>query len=119
MLGGTVALLAAARLNLPAVSYGARNVQFLAKKPRAPVLFHFGERDASIPAAAVQRHREILPQMELYTYPADHAFNRDVDPTHYNAASAKLALQRTLAFLNAIWATEAWPSTQRLRSIRD
>jgi carboxymethylenebutenolidase len=97
--GGSVALLAATRLGLPAVSYyGARNVQFLAEKPTAPVQFHFGERDASIPAEAVQRHRDALPDMEIYTYPADHAFNRDVDPSHYDAPSAKLALQRTLAF---------------------
>ena len=97
--GGSVALLAATRLGLPAVSYyGARNVQFLAEKPKAPVQFHFGERDTSIPAEAVQRHRDALPDMEIYTYAADHAFNRDVDPSHYDAASAKLALQRTLEF---------------------
>jgi carboxymethylenebutenolidase len=99
--GGTVALLAATRLGLPAVSYyGARNVQFLTEKPKAPVLFHFGERDASIPPEAVQKHRDLLPQMELYTYAADHAFNRDVDPSHYDAASAKLAWHRTLAFFD-------------------
>ena len=98
--GGTVALLAATRLGLPAVSYyGARNVNFLDEKPKAPVQFHFGERDDSIPPAAVQRHRDAYPEMEIYTYPAGHAFNRDVDNTHYDAASAKLALQRTLAFL--------------------
>jgi carboxymethylenebutenolidase len=36
--------------------------------------------------------------MEIYTYPAEHAFNRDVDGKHYDAPSAKLALERTLAF---------------------
>jgi carboxymethylenebutenolidase len=97
--GGTTALLAATRLALPAVSYyGARNVNFLDEKLRAPVQFHFGERDASIPPEAVQRHREAYPQMDIYTYPAGHAFNRDVDGTHYDAASADLARQRTLEF---------------------
>jgi len=97
--GGTVALLSATRLGLPAVSYyGARNVNFLDESPKAPVQFHFGERDASIPQAAVQRHREAYPQMEIYTYPAEHAFNRDVDGKHYDAPSAKLALERTLEF---------------------
>ena len=97
--GGTIALLSATRLGLPAVSYyGARNVSFLDEKPRAPVQFHFGERDASIPAEAVQRHREAYPEMEIYTYPAEHAFNRDVDGKHYDAPSARLALERTLAF---------------------
>ena len=99
--GGSVAFLAAIRLGLPAVSYyGGRNVQFLDQKPKAPVQFHFGERDDSIPPAAVQKHREALPQMEVYTYPTGHAFNRDIDPTHYDAASATLALERTLAFFD-------------------
>jgi carboxymethylenebutenolidase len=99
--GGTVALLSAIRLGLPAVSYyGGRNVQFLDQKPKAPVIFHFGEHDASIPPEAVQKHRAALPQMDIYTYPTGHAFNRDIDPTHYDAASAKLALQRTLAFFD-------------------
>jgi len=97
--GGTVAFLSAARLGLPAVSYyGARNVSFLGESLNAPVQFHFGERDASIPPEAVQRHRDAYPQMEIYTYPAGHAFNRDIDGTHYDAPSAQLARQRTLAF---------------------
>lgn len=99
--GGTVALLAALRLGLPAASYyGARNVPFLGEKPKAPVMFHFGEHDSSIPPEAVARHRELLPQMEVFTYPdAGHAFNRDVPgDTHYHEASARLAWDRTLTF---------------------
>ena len=97
--GGTVALRAAQRLGLPAVSYyGARNAAFLDETPKAPVLFHFGERDPSIPPETVQRHREKLPQMTVHTYPAGHAFNRDVDPLAYDASSAGLAWQRTLDF---------------------
>ncbi len=96
--GGTVAMLAALRLGLPSVSYyGARNVPFLGEKPKAPVMFHFGELDKSIPPEMVQKHREMLPQMELFTYPADHAFNREVG-NHYHEASARLAYERTLAF---------------------
>ena len=99
--GGSVALLAATRLALPAVSYyGARNVAFLGEKPQAPVQFHFGENDASIPPEAVQKHREAYPDMQVFTYPTGHAFNRDVDPRHYDAPSARLALDRTLAFFN-------------------
>ncbi|AGG88480.1 dienelactone hydrolase family protein [Rhodanobacter denitrificans] len=96
--GGTVALLAALRLGLPSVSYyGARNLPFLHETPRAPVMFHFGEKDRSITPEMVDRHREALPQMEVFTYPADHAFNRD-GSAPYDEASAKLALERTLAF---------------------
>lgn len=96
--GGTVALLAALRLGLPSVSYyGARNGPFLSEKPKAPVMFHFGERDASIPPERVQQHREMMPQMETFTYPAGHGFNCDVR-ADYDAASARLARERTLRF---------------------
>ena len=96
--GGTVALLAALRLGLPSVSYyGARNLPFLHEVPKAPVMFHFGEKDQHITPETVDKHREALPQMDVYTYPADHAFNRD-GSTPYHEASAKLALQRTLTF---------------------
>ncbi|WP_426689265.1 dienelactone hydrolase family protein [Rhodanobacter ginsengiterrae] len=96
--GGTVALLAALRLGLPSVSYyGARNLPFLHETPKAPVMFHFGEKDHSITADAVAKHRQALPQMDVFTYPADHAFNRDGSPSH-DEASARLALQRTLGF---------------------
>ncbi|HZX69515.1 MAG TPA: dienelactone hydrolase family protein [Rhodanobacter sp.] len=96
--GGTVALLAALRLGLPSVSYyGARNLPFLHEVPKAPVMFHFGEKDQHITPEMVEKHRLALPQMDVYTYPADHAFNRD-GSAPYHEASAKLALQRTLAF---------------------
>jgi len=98
--GGTVALLAALRLGLPSVSYyGARNLPFLHEKPKAPVMFHFGEKDQHITPEMVAKHRELLPQMETFTYPADHGFNRDVGAS-YHEPSAKLALERTLAFLD-------------------
>lgn len=106
--GGTIALLSSIRLGMPAVSYyGARNVQFLDEALEAPVQFHFGEQDGSIPAAAVQRHREayandvLAGRVEIYTYAdAGHAFDRDVDPSHYSPAAAKVARERTLAFFS-------------------
>ncbi|HZF97329.1 MAG TPA: dienelactone hydrolase family protein [Pseudoxanthomonas sp.] len=98
--GGTVALLAALRLGLPSVSYyGARNLPFLEEPAKALVMFHFGERDASIPPEMVARHRRLMPQMRTYTYPAGHGFNCDVR-ADYCPASADLAWQRSLAFLD-------------------
>lgn len=96
--GGTVALLAALRLGLPSVSYyGARNVPFLGEPAKAPVMFHFGEYDTSIPPDAVQQHRDQLPQMDVYTYPAGHGFSCDAR-ADYEPASAGLARERTLEF---------------------
>ena len=95
--GGTIAYLANTRLGLPAVSYyGARNVPFLEETLRAPMMFHFGEHDRAIPPQDVAQHREKQPDAAVFTYPAGHAFNRDVDPNAYDAPSAKLAHARTL-----------------------
>ena len=100
--GGSIAFLANTRLGLPAVSYyGARTMPFLDEPLRAPMLFHFGEQDASTPAADIQAHRERHPRAEVHLYPAGHAFNRDVDPRHFHAESAALAQRRTFAFLES------------------
>jgi carboxymethylenebutenolidase len=98
--GGTVALLAAQRLGLPSVSYyGARNVSFLDEPLKAPVMFHFGANDKSIPPEAVEKHHKAWPDAPVYVYEGTgHAFNRDVDPSHYDHAAATLAWQRTLDF---------------------
>ena len=46
----------------------------------------------------VRKHREGLPQIDVYTYPADHSFDRDGSES-YHEAGAQPALERTLAFL--------------------
>lgn len=101
--GGSMALLANTRLGLPAVAYyGARSRDFLGEPLRAPMLFHFGGRDASTPPEYIQAHRDAWPEATIHVYPeADHAFNRDVDPRHFHPASAALARKRTLAFLES------------------
>jgi len=98
--GGSVAFLANTRLGLPAVSYyGARTLPVLGEALRAPMLFHFGARDHSIPPADIEAHRRAHPHAELHVYDAGHGFNRDVDPRHHDPASARLAHVRTLDFL--------------------
>ncbi|WP_119717985.1 dienelactone hydrolase family protein [Cognatilysobacter tabacisoli] len=97
--GGTAAYLANTRLSLPAVSYyGARTAQFIDEALDAPMLFHFGEHDPSIPASVVDLHRERHPEAELHVYPAGHGFNCD-QRDDYHRTSAELALERTLSFL--------------------
>ena len=62
--------------------------------------FHFGALDRSTPAEDIDAHRLHQPAAQVFAYAgAGHAFNRDIDPTHYHAASATLAKPRTLAFL--------------------
>lgn len=100
--GGTLAYLAACELPIScAVSYyGGQIVQHLDKPPRRPVLYHFGERDPYIPLADVEKIRAADPHGEFHLYPADHGFNCD-ERGSYDAASARLARERTLAFLVA------------------
>ncbi|MBB3228989.1 carboxymethylenebutenolidase [Luteibacter sp. Sphag1AF] len=105
--GGTIAVMAAIRLGLPSASYyGSRNVPFLTEEAKAPVVFHFGERDHSIPADMVEKHRELMPQMDTWVYPADHGFNCDARSS-YDESSATLAMERTLAFFAKHLAADA------------
>ena len=101
--GGTLAFLANTRFGQPAVAYyGGRVVDFLGEPLRAPMLFHFGADDAGIPPEAIAKIHLAHPQAPVHVYPgAGHAFNRDIDSTHYHADSAALALRRTLDFFAA------------------
>jgi carboxymethylenebutenolidase len=98
--GGTLAYLAACELPVScAVSYyGGQIKDHLDKSPRRPVMYHFGERDPHIPMSDVDRIRAADPDGVFHLYPAEHGFNCE-DRGSYDAASARLALERTLAFL--------------------
>ncbi len=97
--GGTVAMLANTREGLPSVTYyGGRSVPFLGEAARAPMLFHFGERDPLIPPEDVQQHRDHHPEAIIHSYPAGHGSNCD-ERRDYAPDSAALAFARTIAFL--------------------
>lgn len=99
--GGTMAYLAAARLQVAAVVayYGGSIQQHLAENPRSPIMFHFGEKDTHIPAATVEQIKKAVPEGIFHLYPADHGFNC-TDRASFDPASAKLALQRSLEFFH-------------------
>ena len=103
--GGSLAWLGATRLaGLSATIgyYGGMIAKHLDEKPRCPVMLHFGEMDAGIPMSDVDKIKAAIdPAMvQVFTYPAGHAFNRDGTP-NYNAHSAMLARMRTVKFLQA------------------
>ncbi len=100
-LGGSLSWLAATRLDGVAAAscyYGGRIAAALGQKPRCPVQMHFGDKDQSIPISDVEKIRAAVPadKVEIFVYPAGHAFNRDVGD-HYDPSSAKLARERTLS----------------------
>src|SRR5919109_1398450 len=67
-----------------------------------PLQLHFAEKDASFSpegARALEaKLREAKVNFESYWYDAAHAFGNETGP-NYNAAAAKLAWDRTIAFL--------------------
>jgi carboxymethylenebutenolidase len=99
--GGSVAWLAATRLK-PAAAvcyYGGNIHEHREEQPGCPVMFHFGEEDAGIPMDQVKAIGAAHPEQELFTYPAGHGFNCDMRGS-FDAESAALARERTLAFLS-------------------
>jgi carboxymethylenebutenolidase len=99
--GGTIAWLAATRIDGVAAAvgyYGGGVADAAHEKPRCPVLLHFGETDASIPREHWETVRARHPGVPVHVYPAGHGFNCD-ERASYHAESARLARERTLAFL--------------------
>jgi carboxymethylenebutenolidase len=72
------------------------------KPLKGPVLGHFGRLDQAITVESADAFREALRAAnksgEIHVYEANHAFSRLGGP-NYDAKSAELAEQRTLAFL--------------------
>jgi carboxymethylenebutenolidase len=99
--GGSVAWLAATRLNFDAsvCYYGGNIPDFLEEKPKCPTIIHNGTEDKGIPMEKVEKIKAARPDVTVYTYEgAGHGFNCDERGSHHEA-SAKLARQRTIDFL--------------------
>jgi carboxymethylenebutenolidase len=100
--GGTVAHVAASELDLDAAVsyYGGGVAKMLDKKPRCPILYHFGDQDASIPLPDVEKIKQANPASALFVYPgAGHGFNCD-ERGSYSAKDAKVAFDRSIEFLD-------------------
>jgi len=99
-LGGTIAWLAATRLNPDAAVgyYGGQIARFAQENPRCPVMLHFGTLDKHIPKEDIDRVQAAHPDVEIFWYEADHGFNCDARAS-YNAFASKQARDRSLGFL--------------------
>jgi carboxymethylenebutenolidase len=100
-LGGTMAWLSAARLPIDAAVgfYGGNITHYLGERPKVPVMLHFGEQDKHIPSSDVDKIAEAHREVQIFRYPAGHAFNRE-GSAGYSASCAMRARERTLAFLD-------------------
>ncbi|MEA2783319.1 MAG: carboxymethylenebutenolidase [Rhodospirillaceae bacterium] len=98
--GGSLAFLSATRLDGLACAvgyYGGMIAAHAEEKLKVPVLLHFGERDHGIPLSDVEKVKAARPEVQIYTYPADHGFSCD-ERGSFDKPSHQKALERTLAF---------------------
>ena len=66
-----------------------------ARRPKVPVMAHFGEKDGHISVESVRAFEQAHPEVEVHLYDADHGFNCDQRGS-YNAGAARTALERSL-----------------------
>ena len=100
--GGTVAHVAASELDIDAAIsyYGGGVAKMLDKKPQCPIVYHFGDKDASIPLPDIEKIKQANSQSPVHVYAgAGHGFNCD-ERSSYSAKDAKLAFERSIEFLN-------------------
>ena len=75
---------------------GVTTAEEIARKPKVPVLAHFGNQDTHIPMDTVKAFEQAHPEVEVHVYAAHHGFNCDQRGS-WNAAAAATARERTLA----------------------
>ena len=99
--GGSISFLAGTRLDVrgAVVYYGGQIAPYKDQEARCPMLMHFGARDEGIPLSYVEEIKAAQPDAVVHIYDAGHGFNCDRRAA-YHEASAKLAWQRTIEFLD-------------------
>ena len=100
-LGGSLAWLSATRVDGVAAAigyYGGAVAEFATEQPKCPVLIHWGETDASIPPEHWAKLKAAHAEVPQHVYPAGHGFSCD-ERGSYHEPSARLARERTIAFL--------------------
>ena len=98
--GGAVSWVAASRVpGLAAAScyYGGAIPSMIGEKAGCPVMFHFGETDASIPLDKAKEVAAAHAEATTHYYSAGHGFNCDHRGS-YHEPSARLARERTIEF---------------------
>ena len=99
--GGSLAFVAACKLDVAVASsyYGGQILAALEREPglapAAPLIMHFGEHDAGIPLADVDRIGKTFPDVPVHMYDAGHGFNCDHRGS-YDEGSCRAARERTL-----------------------
>jgi len=100
--GGLLTWRSACELNglaaaVPYYGGGMTTPEEIARKPRCPVMVHFGNKDHWIPLDTVQAFEKAHPEVVVHMYDANHGFNCDQRGS-YKAEAASVARERTLNF---------------------
>lgn len=98
-MGGTMAFLAATRLQSIAAAsgfYGGRIATFAGETPACPTQLHYGSEDHGIPMDNVESVRSQRPDCEIHVYDgAGHGFHCD-ERASFHAQASKVAWDRTV-----------------------
>ncbi|MDI3384504.1 dienelactone hydrolase family protein [Xenophilus aerolatus] len=74
---------------------GMTSPEEAARKPKVPVMAHFGNKDHWIPLDTVESFEKAHPEVEVHVYACGHGFNCDQRGS-YDAGAAATAKERTL-----------------------
>lgn len=99
--GGSLSWLAATEIDGLSVAisyYGGEVANTADRKAKCPVMFHFGEKDMSIPMDKVEIVKQKQPDHPLHVYAAGHGFSCDARGS-FDKAAHELALERTKAYV--------------------
>lgn len=101
--GGTLGWLAACRRDFDAVVcyYGSDMCDYPDEVPVCPIICQVGENDATVTPRKIATFSAIRPQVPFFTYEgALHGFDNHLREARYHAGAARLAREKTLAFLH-------------------
>ncbi len=98
--GGLLTWRAACELNglaaaAPYYGGGMTSPEETARKPKVPVMAHFGNNDHWIPLDTIESFEKAHPDVEVHVYACGHGFNCDQRGS-YDAGAAATAKERTL-----------------------
>ena len=99
--GGSLAWMAATEIDGLAAAvcyYGGEIAANADKKAKGPVMFHFGEKDASIPMDKVDIVKQKQPDHPLFVYAAGHGFSCD-ERGSFDQTAHETALKRSQEFV--------------------
>jgi len=91
------ALLKGVSAAVPYYGGGSTSMDERARQPHCPVMMHLSDCDDYVPMDTIPAFKAAHPEVEIHLYSAHHGFNCDHRGA-YDAASAKLAKERTLTF---------------------